>query len=261
MRTTDADAAAWLSAAHVDSAVYELRPDYRALLVVADGLVPGPSDATSDGLLEAGEREALARLAGAAAEQHPNVAAWRAAFRAFGAKPQRTRSSVEALLRRVAHGLPRVDRLTDAYNAVSVAHVLPLGGEDLDHYRGPLRLTRATGDEPFEITADGEDVIDHPDPGEVVWGDDLGVICRRWNWRQCTRTRLSGTTTRAVFVLDCLAPMTDDELNTAADALRSALLATSPHAAFSARLLEVHGPPSQPHTPPAIRARRTRASR
>lgn len=235
--------AAWLSAAHVDPAVHELRPDYRALFVVADRLRPGPSDATSDGLLAGAQRQALSRLDGAAPEQHPNVAAWRDAFRAFGAKPQRTRPSVEALLRRVPQGLPRIDRLTDAYNAVSVAHLLPLGGEDLDGYRGALRLTRATGDEPFETTADGGDVVDHPEPGEVVWRDDVGVTCRRWNWRQCTRTRLSGSTTRAVFVLDCLDPMTDDELTAAADALTTALRATSPQVEFSTRVVNVteHG--------------------
>ena len=50
-------------------------------------------------------------------------AAWREAYRAFGAKPQRTRNSLEALLRRAEGGLPRVNRLTDAYNAISVIHM------------------------------------------------------------------------------------------------------------------------------------------
>ena len=56
------------------------------------------------------------------------MAAWREAYRSFGAKPQRTRNSVEALLRRAETGLPRVNRLTDIYNAVSVLHQIPVGG-------------------------------------------------------------------------------------------------------------------------------------
>ena len=44
-------------------------------------------------------------------------------------------------------------------------------------------------DEPFDTTADGAAVIEHPDPGEVVWCDDAGVTCR-WNWRQAQRTAL-----------------------------------------------------------------------
>jgi DNA/RNA-binding domain of Phe-tRNA-synthetase-like protein len=228
---------AWLDTAHIDPAVQALRPDYRALLVFAEALAPGPSDRASDGMLVAAEERARSRLGGSPPELHPLVAAWRDAFRAFGAKPQRTRSSVEALLRRVPDGLPRIDRLTDAYNAVSVSHLVPLGGEDVDRYRGPLRLTRATGDEPFETTAGGEPVVEHPEPGEVVWRDDGGVTCRRWNWRQCTRTRLTERTTRAVFVLDALDPLSEDDLDAAGIALRDALLATSPQARLTSRLL------------------------
>ncbi|OLE24561.1 MAG: hypothetical protein AUG44_18725 [Actinobacteria bacterium 13_1_20CM_3_71_11] len=220
----------WLAGAHVDAEVFALRPDYRALLVLAEDLVPGPSDDVSDKLLADAE-------ARPASVEHPHVAAWREAFRAFGAKPQRTRPSVEALLRRVPQGLPRIDRLTDAYNAVSVTHVVPLGGEDADHYIGPLRLVRATGTEPFDTTASGEPVVEHPEPGEVVWRDDAGVTCRRWNWRQCTRTRLTTGTTRAVFVLDALGPLDDAGLAEAGDALATALLATSPGARIQRRLL------------------------
>ena len=143
----------------------------------------------------------------------PHVAAWREAYRAFGAKPQRTRNSLEALLRRAASGLPRVNRLTDLYNAVSVLHQLPLGGEDLSRYRGAPRLVRATGTEPFDTVADGAGVIEHPDPGEVVWCDDAGVTCRRWNWRQARRTQLSDDTTTALFILDALDPITDEALH------------------------------------------------
>jgi DNA/RNA-binding domain of Phe-tRNA-synthetase-like protein len=226
--------AGWLAGARVEPEVFALRPDYRALLLLAEDLVPGPSDDVSDKLLRDAEVWAAA---GPPLDEHPHVAAWRDAFRGFGAKPQRTRPSVEALLRRVPQGLPRIDRLTDAYNAVSVAHVVPLGGEDVDRYHGPLRLTRATGDEPFETTADGQPVVEHPEPGEVVWRDDAGVTCRRWNWRQCVRTRLTTGTVRAVFVLDALGPCGDDELAATGQALADALLATSPGARLSSRVL------------------------
>ena len=98
----------FLASAGVDAAVFGLRPDYRAMLVAVDGLVPGPSDQDSDALLAAAETAARQALDGGPAEQLPHVAAWREAYRAFGAKPQRTRNSLEALLRRAASGLPRV---------------------------------------------------------------------------------------------------------------------------------------------------------
>ena len=232
------DPGTWLAHATVDAAVAELRPDYRALLLTADGLRGGPSDDVSERILAAAEATARRALDGRPPEQLPHPAAWREAYRAFGAKPQRTRPSVEALLRRLdPDGLPRIDRITDVYNAVSIASLLPIGGEDRAAYAGPPRLVRAAGDEPFDTTAAGEPVVEHPDPGEVVWRDDAGVTCRRWNWRQGVRTRITTGTRSALFVLDALGPLTDDELSAAADALTAALLALSPEAVVHRRLL------------------------
>jgi DNA/RNA-binding domain of Phe-tRNA-synthetase-like protein len=233
----------WLAAASVAREVMGLCPEhgYAALLLAADGLAPGPSDAASDALLAAAQERAAGRLAGRPPEQLPEVSAWRDAYRAFGAKPQRTRPSVEALLRRLGAGLPRVDRITDAYNAVSVAHLLPVGGEDRAAYRGPARLVRAAGGEVFDTMENGLRAVEHPDPGEVVWRDDAGVTCRRWNWRQCVRTRITTETTSAVFILDGLGPGIAG-LHAAAAELEETLTALSPAARFARRLLS----PPQP---------------
>lgn len=213
------DIQAFLDGAKVDQAVFDLRPDYRALLIAVDGIVPGPSDATSEALLVAAE----ASVPDTPADQLPHIASWREAYRAFGAKPQRTRNSAEALIRRAGGGLPRVNRLTDIYNAISVKYELPVGGEDLSRYIGSPHLMRATGQEPFATTSSGETITEHPDAGEVVWCDEAGVTCRRWNWRQTPRTALTERTTTALFILDALAPMTNDELQAAADELVAAL--------------------------------------
>ena len=226
-----------LAGAFVEEDVFGLRPDYRAMLVVADGLVPSPSDDASDPLLQAAENAARQALDASAVEQIPHVAQWREAYRAFGAKPQRTRNSLEALLRRAGSGLPRVNRLTDIYNAVSVLHQLPLGGEDLHRYSGAPRLVRATGTEPFDTVAGGADVVEHPEPGEVVWCDDAGVTCRRWNWRQARRTQLSDDTTAALFILDALGPISDEALQRATDDLVGRLGRLGPDVRVARRLL------------------------
>lgn len=226
-----------LAAATVDPAVWALRPDYRALLVVVEGLHPTPGDATSEGLLRRAEELARSALQEQPVDRLPHVAAWREAYRAFGARPGRTRNSLEALTRRAPSGLPRVNRLTDIYNAVSVLHQVPVGGEDLDRYDGPPRLVRATGDEPFDTVADGAAVVEHPDPGEVVWRDDAGVTCRRWNWRQCTRTQLRDGTRTALFVLDALGPMTDAALLAAADEIVANLATAGADLTVHRRLL------------------------
>lgn len=228
----------FLAGAFVEAAVFSLRPDYRALVLAVDGIEAGGSDETSEHLLRTAEASARAALTKSTVDQLPHVAAWRDAYRRFGAKPQRTRSSVEALLRRAAGpGLPRVNRLTDLYNAVSVRHQLPLGGEDLTSYASPPRLIRATGAEPFETTADGEAVVEHPEPGEVVWCDTAGVTCRRWNWRQARRTQLRDDTGTALFILDALDPLTDHQLHAAADDLVDQLERLGPDLRVSRRLL------------------------
>jgi DNA/RNA-binding domain of Phe-tRNA-synthetase-like protein len=226
-----------LDGATVDDSVFDLRPDYRALLIAVSGIEPGPGDEHSEAVLLAAERSARETLATRPVEEVPHVAAWRDAYRAFGAKPQRTRNSLEALLRRAPDGLPRVNRLTDIYNAISVLHLIPLGGEDLDRYDGPPRLARATGDEPFDTVASGETVVEHPDPGEVVWCDSSGVTCRRWNWRQARRTQLYDGTTTALFILDALDPMTDADLEATAEDLLTHLRRLGPTARSEQRLL------------------------
>lgn len=231
------DARDWLAHSSVDDAVRKLRPDYTALLIVAEGLSPGPPDDGTDTLLREAEAGARAVLAGREPADLPQVADWRAAYQAFGAKPSRTRPSVEALLRRLDAGLPRIDRITDVYNAISVRHLVPAGGEDLDRYHGPTRLVRATGDEPFDTVRESQPEIAHPAPGEVVWRDDAGVTCRCWNWRQCTRTRVSDATVRAVFVLDGLATLGEPGLPAAGDDLMATLAALHPGARFASRLL------------------------
>ena len=227
----------FLAGGRVDAAVFALRPDYRVMLLAVDGFVPGPSDQTSDALLDAAEATAREVLRDQAVEQLPHVAAWREAYRGFGAKPQRTRNSLEALLRRSVSGLPRVNRLTDVYNAVSVLHQVPLGGEDLTRYAGPPRLVRAVGNEPFGTAAAGVRVVEHPDPGEVVWCDDAGVTCRRWNWRQARRTQLRHETTTALFILDVLDPMTDEALDAAAEDLVAHLARLGPDVRAVHRLI------------------------
>jgi len=211
-------------------AVTERFPDYHGLVLIATGLTNGPSDERTLTLLREAEAQARQTFATMLPAAHPHVVAWQEAFRAFGMKPKKTMNSAEALITRVVKGgeLPAINRLTDAYNAVSVRFVVPCGGEDLDQVVGTVTLKVADGSEPFETNKDGAPFIDHPVPGEVVWADEAGVTCRAWNWRQGTRTRLTEDTTRAYFLFDALAPMTPDALEEAAEALETLLERLSP---------------------------------
>ena len=231
------DHQAFLNGATIAPEVSKLRPDYRVLLVIVGGIPPGPSDKTSENALKEAEDSARKELAGRPVTEIEHVAAWREAYKAFGAKPAKARNSLEALLRRVEGGLPRVNRLTDIYNAISVKHRIPLGGEDLNHYASPPRLIRATGKEGFEVISQGSPIMEQPDAGEVVWCDDGGVTCRRWNWRQCNRTALNDDTTTALFIFDALGPVADSEVVIAGEELISLVKQFAPDVRITRRLI------------------------
>lgn len=147
--------------------VAALAPGFTHLAIEAHGLLNGPSDDASSALLDDAARRLAVRLDGRAPHEDSHMIAWRAAYTAFGAKPSRTRNSAEALAKRALTdgGLPRINRLVDLYNAISVAHLIPVGGEDLDHIAERMRLVRATGQETFATLAAGQETVEHPEPG------------------------------------------------------------------------------------------------
>jgi DNA/RNA-binding domain of Phe-tRNA-synthetase-like protein len=229
-----------LDGIHVESGIFERWPDFRVMAIVVDGIDQAAIAAAIDP-----DQPSPLSIAEAAIQErgvidwtvHPHIVQWNDAYRDFGAKPKRTSPSVLALLKRVEGGLPRIDPITDLYNSISVSHVLPIGGEDLYAYLGSPRLGLAVGSEPFDTMESGTPIIDHPLPGEVIWRDDFGVTCRRWNWRQGVRTRIIEQTTTALFLLEAMGAMPTDELLTAGNELTSGLLALAPDLAIGSRVI------------------------
>jgi DNA/RNA-binding domain of Phe-tRNA-synthetase-like protein len=181
-------------------------PDYRVAVVVAEGLTIAPErSAALDALIAAREEAARARWGSTELSQIPGIAAWRAAYKGFGIKQTRYRSSVERLVKNVLAGRPlaRVNAFVDLYNAISLAHVLPLGADDLDKVVPPLAFRYAREGDSFVDMADSEggEGPEAPKAGEVVYADADHVLCRRWNWRQDARSIITPTTKRAVVTI------------------------------------------------------------
>jgi DNA/RNA-binding domain of Phe-tRNA-synthetase-like protein len=190
----------WIHNSAIDRPIWDRWPDYRVWLVATDGVDAARLTATADDLFH----QAVASATTDEVDGH--VLRWQDAYRDFGVKPRGARSSVDALLRRASsdNGLPRINVLVDVYNAISILHRVPIGGEDLDRYDGPARLLLASGTEPFHTTSHGDPVVEHPEPDEPIWVDDTGVTCRRWNWRQTSRTAIDADTRRLGFILESL---------------------------------------------------------
>jgi DNA/RNA-binding domain of Phe-tRNA-synthetase-like protein len=181
-------------------------PDFRVAAILAKDLViPGERPPRLDAIITEHERLCRERWNGTDLSAIPGVAAWRAAYKGFGIKKTSYRSSVERLVKNVLgeRSLPRINAFVDAYNAVSLAHVLCIGADDLDLVEGHLsfRFSKA-GDSFLDMAAEsGEDPNDPPKEGEVVYADEAKVLCRRWNWRQDARSVITPATRRAVVTL------------------------------------------------------------
>jgi DNA/RNA-binding domain of Phe-tRNA-synthetase-like protein len=167
--------------------------------IAENGLTPPP-------LQEAFRREqeaVLARLGDTSLAALPGIAAWRRAFTAFGVKPTQYRSAAEALLRRLtkAGEIPNISLLVDLGNLVSIRYALPVAIFDTRAIEGGLTVRFATGDERFMDL--GTEIIERPQPGEVIFADEAGwVHARRWCWRQSQASAVSPTTTSLLIVTE-----------------------------------------------------------
>jgi DNA/RNA-binding domain of Phe-tRNA-synthetase-like protein len=205
----------------VEDNVWERFPELVLGLVWADGI-----DNTSEAEEVSVERLRLQdrireRFEGETLSQQPRIQAWRRAYSLFGAKPKKYLSSVESLYRMTLKGLDLrpISPVVDIYNLISLKHMVPVGGDDLDRAEGDIRLARAQGGETFIPL--NSDKMETAKPGEIVYRDDAGVLCRRWNWRECDRTKMRPDTRRVCLVVEGLPPIRRGDMELIKDDLTS----------------------------------------
>ena len=221
----------------IDPDIWARHPDFHLFSITVR---KAQVKATASPVLADLLKEAEASVMQENAERDAHIAAWGEAYRGFGAKPNRTPCSAAALLKRSQKdgALPRISPLVDAYNAISALYGLPVGGEDLDRYSGSPRLVVARGTEPFDTNQNGEQIIEHPDAGEIVWCDDEGVTCRRWNWRQGRRTMITASSSSLWLVLEALGPIAPNRLKEAGTRLTDVISDLCPRAEISTRYID-----------------------
>lgn len=222
----------------LDPQIAEMAPGFRALSIAVEAApITNPEIAG-----QALTRACASVVAGNPSWAHAHLAAWAEAFKVFGAKPQRTPCSAEALRKRVLRdgSLPSIDPIVDLYNAISLEFAVPIGGENYAAYSGPPRLTVANGTELFDTIKAGLPATEHPEKGEVIWRDEIGVTCRRWNWRQGVRTRLDSNAKQMWFVLESLPAMPLDAFQASGDELMQCLKQMMPGARIEKQMIEFY---------------------
>ena len=199
--------------------IFEMFPGAEIGVVVAKGIDNTWEDAEDykaeiADILEASFDDAKSFLKNENFAENKVIAVWREAFRKFKTK-KGARSSIEALMKRVQKDNPpgSINPLVDIYNAVSLSNALPCGGEDIDAFEGDLVLMLAEGGEDF--IALGDEESQPALPGEVIYKDDAGAVCRCWNWRDGQRTMLTEDTINAFLILESVDPERSDDLHNA----------------------------------------------
>ena len=201
-----------------------LFPDALVGVAVVRGIDNHGEDAELTARLKTAADGIPERVGAAPLTEHPRVAVWREAYRRFGAKPKDHPSSIENLLRRAARGQTpsHINRLVDLYNAVSLEALLPAGAEDLAAIDGDVELTVAGEAEP-PVRLLGEPEARPPKAGEVIYRDRQGAICRRWNWKEADRTKITEATRDAIVVVEGLPPIARADIEAALDGIARAV--------------------------------------
>lgn len=172
-----------------DAPIVERFPAVVGGIIEARDVRNGPAPPALAEAFRAEQARTLERIGDTPLAELASLAAWRRTFSAFGVEPTRYRSAAESLLRRLTKQgeIPSLSLLVDLGNLVSIRYGLPVAVCDQREVTGGTTVRFAEGSERF--TDLGTDEVVHPEPGEVIFADDAGLVsARRWCWRQSAQS-------------------------------------------------------------------------
>ncbi len=203
----------------IDDKIFEKFPELNIGVVAAKGIDNMGLSEEVVNKLRAHEKEIRDNFEKGTLSENPKINAWRKAYSLFGAKPKKYKCSVENLYRMILDGieLKPINKVVDIYNYISIKHIVPVGGDNIDNVDGDIILKFAKGSETFrELNSDSDT---NPKEGEVVYADDNEVLCRRWNWRECEKSKMTEKTENVALVVEGLAPLTKEDVRLILDEL------------------------------------------
>jgi len=198
----------------IDSKILEQFPGLNIGIVVAKGINNAAINDEIMDLIREESKTIRGNFNKETLSANPRIGAWRKAYSSFGAKPKKYKCSVENLYRMILEGieLRHINKIVDIYNYISIKHMIPVGGDDIDKVDGDITLKFALGNEPFTKLNSQE--IENPKEGEIVYTDSKEVLCRRWNWRECDKSKMTEDTKNVTLAVEGLPPVTNEEVKT-----------------------------------------------
>jgi DNA/RNA-binding domain of Phe-tRNA-synthetase-like protein len=226
-----------------DPAITERFPTIVGGLIHARGVSSGPASEPLVDAFRSEQAAVLARIGATPLSELPTLAAWRRTFRGFGVDPTAYRSAAEALLRRLTKqgSIPSIGTLVDLGNLVSIRHGLPVSVMDQGPTTGGTTVSFATGVEAF--TDLGSGARESPEPGEVIFVDEAGLVsARRWCWRQSAESAAGPGTTEILVTVEGHHATASEDVATALGDLEALLRSHATPAAMVTGLLDADRP-------------------
>jgi DNA/RNA-binding domain of Phe-tRNA-synthetase-like protein len=187
--------------------IFRIFPDLRIGIVMGRGLRIRKRIKELENLIEDNRKKLLERMENKKLTDFTNIKSWRETYRQMGLNHKKYRPTVEALVRRVinGHNFPVINTAVNAYLAVELLTMLPIGGYDLAVVDGDISLRVSRGGELFEPLGGGD--MEFTVPDEVVYSDNKTILTRHWNYRDCDGAKI--TENSAAIILSSEAVLKD----------------------------------------------------
>ncbi|MFQ5493277.1 MAG: tyrosine--tRNA ligase [Candidatus Dojkabacteria bacterium] len=181
--------------------LYELFPEAKVGVLYINGLQPLDSEEDLTNAI-ANTVEAIAKQNDPATKRR-EVEKWQQAFELLGLNSRDALPSHVSLLKRAlgTKQLLRINPIVDAYNLISLKHLVPIGGHDLEEIK-QIWIGKTTGKELFK-TMNSDEKGTPVQANEFAYLDDKDrVLTRNLVWRQSDYSKVSKTTTRLLIPID-----------------------------------------------------------
>ncbi len=212
----------WTLRYEIENEIFDRYPGYCRAVVIARNIDNTGEDDQLRKELSDCEEKIRNDPAMAQYKELPNIAAWRDIFRNLGLNPNKYPPSIANLVKRTSAGkdLPFINKLVTIFNLISLRHITPCGGDDLDVVTGSIRLGFASGNEEY-VPLGQPDKVEHPAEGEVIYYDtgNNDVFCRVWCWKNGDRSKLMPETRNVAVNIEGMPPLERDQLRKIAEEL------------------------------------------
>lgn len=206
----------------IDNEIFDQFPDFkRGIIIVSD-----IENALGNKRIKKPLNKEIENRGGIDYNGHEFVRTWDDVHSKFGSNPNKFPPSIKSLLKRIqtGGGFPFINSVVALFNYISIKHLIPCGGDDVDKIEGNLHLGLAKGNEIFIPL--GSEEQETPEAGEVIYFDDktLNVMCRRWNWRNGDFSKITEHTKKIVINIDGIGPVSQSLIEGARDELSKLLV-------------------------------------